>query len=200
MTAEAPFSAKVPQLTSGLLLSLQENSFQLPCPASLPSDASPALFAYEDPGSCLGENPGVAFKGGRSPVPIWAMWGLGRPLFLFTLLLVDGAPRCILVVPCGPWPFTGPAPAAVWGAALRRACLPGCDDLLYPALLPDCLPVSEPCILPVPGVPLQCAVLDPSLWGLCFHVDAFPKVPNKSVAIDEPHLTLLLPFWNRRVP
>ena len=68
MTAEGPFSAKVPQLTSGLLLSFQENSFQLLCPVSLPSDASPALFAHEDPGSYLGKNPGAAFKGGRSPV------------------------------------------------------------------------------------------------------------------------------------
>ena len=125
------------------------------------------------------------------------MWGLGRPLFLFTLLLVDGAPsRCFLMIAFGPWPFTGPALAVVWCAALRWACLPGCDDLLYPTLLPDCLPVPESCMLSVPGVPLQCAVLDPSLWCLCLRVDAFPKAPNKSVAIDEPHLTLLLPVPN----
>ena len=109
-------------------------------------------------------------------------------MFLFTLLLVDGAPgRCSLMV------AFGPCLAVVWCAALRWACLPGCDDLLYPTLLPDCLPVSESCMLSVPGVPLQCALLDPSLWCLCLRVDAFPKAPDKSVAIDEPHLTLLLP-------
>lgn len=78
-----------------------------------------ALFAHEDPGSYLGENPGVAFRRQVSSSHLGYV-GLGRPLFLFTLLLVDGAPQMrSRGFTCGPWPFTDPALAAVWCAALR---------------------------------------------------------------------------------
>lgn len=170
----APFSAKIPWLTSGLLSSFQENSIQLLCCTSFPSCASQALFAHRGSWFPPWKEPRGSFQGRQSSSSqsLWDVWALET--FVHPLL-VDGASGVnAFSAACGPWPFTGPVLGVLWSPPCRWACLSGCDGLLYPTAQPDCLPALNPEFSRCPGSPCASA-----FTCMCSHIDSFPKRINE---------------------